>query len=75
MTALSSALGVCESVFVPSELQRVSPKACAEELGHSFLPCVLAYLRRAPLLVRLPNPNLAEVLQARHVDAVVAPVT
>eukprot|EP01041_Mallomonas_annulata_P013246 gene13246-28042_t len=27
--------------------------ACAEELGYTFLPCVLAYLHRAPSLVNL----------------------
>mmetsp|Transcript_4210 Transcript_4210/g.5789 ORF Transcript_4210/g.5789 Transcript_4210/m.5789 type:complete len:192 (-) Transcript_4210:34-609(-) len=56
------------------ELLEVSPKACAEELGHTFLPCVLAYLRRAPRLLPLtPTPAPDSVLQARHVDAVVAP--
>lgn len=29
----------------------VSPKACAEEIGYTFLPCVLAYLHRAPRLI------------------------
>ena len=33
-----------------------APKACAEELGYTFLPCVLANLRRAPSLVPLPLP-------------------
>ncbi|KAJ1438520.1 hypothetical protein B484DRAFT_324040 [Ochromonadaceae sp. CCMP2298] len=35
----------------------VSPKACAEELGYSFLPCVLSYLHRAPQLLPLPLLN------------------
>lgn len=35
-----------------------SPKACGEELGYTFLPCVLANLNRAPLLV-VPPPSPA----------------
>ena len=31
----------------------VSPKAAAEELGYTFLPCVLSYLHRAPSLIQL----------------------
>ena len=30
----------------------VSPRACAEELGYTFLPCVLANLHRAPSILR-----------------------
>ena len=33
----------------------VSPKAAAEELGYTFLPCVLSYLHRAPKLVLLED--------------------
>jgi hypothetical protein len=33
----------------------VSPKAVAEELGYTFLPCVLSYLHRAPSLVALKD--------------------
>jgi hypothetical protein len=33
----------------------VSPKAAAEELGYTFLPCVLAYLHRAPNLVPIDS--------------------
>lgn len=33
--------------------ESVSPKACAEELGYTFLPCILAYLHRAPELIPL----------------------
>lgn len=36
----------------------ISPKACGEELGYTFLPCVLANLNRAPLLV-VPPPSPA----------------
>jgi len=35
----------------------ISPKACGEELGYTFLPCVLANLNRAPLLVVPPSPS------------------
>ena len=31
----------------------MSPKAAAEELGYTFLPCVLSYLHRAPSLIQL----------------------
>ena len=30
----------------------VSPRACAEELGYTFLPCILANLHRAPTIVQ-----------------------
>ena len=39
----------------------VSPKAAAEELGYTFLPCVLAYLHKAPSLVPI-GPGLASGL-------------
>jgi Protein of unknown function (DUF3326) len=42
--------------------ERVSPKACAEELGYTFLPCVLANLHRAPTLVlSRSDPRAAQV--------------
>ncbi|MGL5081137.1 MAG: DUF3326 domain-containing protein [Microcoleaceae cyanobacterium] len=54
----------------------LSPRSAAEELGYTFLPCVLVGLSRAPQLVpahsRMGSPNL--VLN-HHVDAVVAPAT
>ena len=62
----------------------VSPKAAAEELGYTFLPCVLSYLHRAPSLIKLqknsgegPNIglNLKNVLTADDVDAVIVPVS
>ena len=53
----------------------MSPKACAEELGYTFLPCVLAYLHRAPFLVRRTVDTVSDLqLTAEHVDIVVAPV-
>ncbi|MEB3322986.1 MAG: DUF3326 domain-containing protein, partial [Synechococcaceae cyanobacterium] len=55
----------------------LDPRAAAEELGHTFLPCVLVGLSRAPDLVptaggdpRLGRPDL---LTAGQLGAVVAP--
>ena len=60
----------------------VSPRACAEELGYTFLPCVLANLRRAPFLVEQPDPNVAasqeacgDDIWASNVKAVVVPAS
>ncbi len=58
----------------------ISPRAAAEELGHTFLPCVLAGLSRAPQFVdgQLPPPGLvadSTIISAHHVDAVVVPAT
>jgi hypothetical protein len=56
----------------------VSPKACAEELGFTFLPCVLAYLHRAPQLVSSEPDKIYQdnspLVRTEHVDAVVVPV-
>ncbi|MEM9818548.1 MAG: DUF3326 domain-containing protein [Cyanobacteria bacterium P01_D01_bin.6] len=52
----------------------LSPKSAAEELGHTFLPCVLAGLSRAPQFVE-PGDRLPEVLSRDQVDAVIAPAT
>ena len=49
----------------------VSPRAAAEELGYTFLPCVLVGLSRAPQFVSQINP--AYDLTASDVDAVVIP--
>lgn len=54
----------------------VNPKACAEELGYTFLPCVLAYLHRAPSLVQLGSQDLAgrsDLITAADVDSVIVP--
>ncbi len=48
----------------------VAERACAEELGYTFLPCVLAGLSRAPHLCDRPQPG---DLQAHHIQAVVTP--
>lgn len=54
----------------------VSPKAAAEEIGYTFLPCVLAYLHRTPNLIPVEDRrNLQRrVLRGSDVDAVVVPV-
>ncbi|MEM6838426.1 MAG: DUF3326 domain-containing protein [Cyanobacteria bacterium P01_C01_bin.120] len=52
----------------------LAPKSAAEELGHTFLPCVLAGLSRAPQLVT-PRVDAAPALYRDQVDAVVAPAT
>lgn len=62
----------------------VSPRSAAEEIGYTFLPCVLAGLSRAPQFVVQrglhQNPlhqNLtdATVIQSAQVNAVVVPAT
>lgn len=67
----------------------VSPKACAEEIGYTFLPCVLAYLHRAPRLIPTRETTSSTVvgtsswngggggglLHRDDVDAVVVPVS
>jgi hypothetical protein len=50
----------------------LDPRAAAEELGHTFLPCVLVGLSRAPDL--RPEPAAAEgLLHGADLGAVVAP--
>jgi hypothetical protein len=54
----------------------VSPRAAAEELGYTFLPCVLVGLSRAPQIV--PNINSGNSGQfgditATNIDAIVTP--
>jgi hypothetical protein len=58
----------------------LDPRAAAEELGHTFLPCVLVGLSRAPDLVPLqPASPLvgaalpAELIHPARIGAVVAP--
>ncbi len=53
----------------------VSPRSAAEELGYTFLPCVLVGLSRAPQFVtRSAIANFADIW-AHQVDAVVVPAT
>lgn len=49
----------------------VSPRAVAEELGYTFLPCVLVGLSRAPQLVT--DANQPTDITREQVDAVVIP--
>ncbi|MBW4474844.1 MAG: DUF3326 domain-containing protein [Stenomitos rutilans HA7619-LM2] len=56
----------------------VAPRSAAEELGHTFLPCVLVGLSRAPQFVLRSQAGFALQpgdLWADHVDAVVVPAT
>ncbi|NEO25523.1 MAG: DUF3326 domain-containing protein, partial [Kamptonema sp. SIO4C4] len=53
----------------------VSPRAAAEELGYTFLPCVLVGLSQAPQFVRPSQPRTPEQIWADQVDAVVVPAS
>ncbi|MGI2904709.1 DUF3326 domain-containing protein [Tolypothrix sp. VBCCA 56010] len=55
----------------------LSPRSAAEELGYTFLPCVLVGLSRAPQFIvpqthQLPEPT---DIWANQVDAVIVPAT
>ncbi|MEB3357868.1 MAG: DUF3326 domain-containing protein [Synechococcales bacterium] len=55
---------------------QVSPRTAAEELGYTFLPCVLVGLSRAPQFVTNPDcRSTAPALWADQVDALVVPAT
>lgn len=49
---------------------RLSPKSAAEEIGYTFLPCVLVGLSRAPQFVT--NPSYSSIW-ADQVDAAIVP--
>ena len=57
----------------------ISPRSAAEELGHTFLPCVLAGLSRAPQFADCRQGHSAAAdsttISAHQVDAVVVPAT
>ncbi|WP_181357706.1 DUF3326 domain-containing protein [Stenomitos frigidus] len=56
----------------------VAPRSAAEELGHTFLPCVLVGLSRAPQFIVRSHPTFTPQqgdLWADQVDAVVVPAT
>jgi hypothetical protein len=63
----------------------ISPRSAAEELGYTFLPCVLAGLSRAPQFVdwqlidwQQAQPSIvadSTIMSAHQVDAVVVPAT
>jgi len=50
-----------------------APRACAEELGHTFLPCVLVNLGRAPSLLDGSERPLSGDMWSDDVDAIVVP--
>jgi len=51
----------------------VSPRAAAEELGYTFLPCVLVGLNRAPRFVTKTEPFGANTIWSKSVDAAIVP--
>ncbi len=55
----------------------ISPRAAAEELGYTFLPCVLAGLSRSPQFIPRRNGQILQAadIWADQVDAVVIPAT
>ncbi|MEW5856203.1 MAG: DUF3326 domain-containing protein [Cyanobacteriota bacterium] len=55
----------------------LSPRSAAEELGYTFLPCVLVGLSRAPQFIvkTQGSATLPGVVWADRVDAVVVPAT
>ncbi|MDX2098258.1 MAG: DUF3326 domain-containing protein [Leptolyngbyaceae cyanobacterium bins.59] len=52
----------------------LSPRSAAEEIGYTFLPCVLVGLSRAPQFVTSRN-SFSQVVWADRVDAIVIPET
>lgn len=52
---------------------QLSPRTAAEELGYTFLPCVLMGLSRAPQLTLSPSPTLPGSIWSDQVDAVIVP--
>ena len=51
----------------------VSPRAAAEELGYTFLPCVLVGLSRAPQFVTDAQSLTPDSIWAESVDAAIVP--
>jgi Protein of unknown function (DUF3326) len=49
----------------------ISPRSAAEELGYTFLPCVLVGLSRAPQFITKSTPN--QGIWSDEVDAVIIP--
>lgn len=52
----------------------LAPKSAAEEIGHTFLPCVLAGLSQAPQFVR-PTAQTTPTIWADQVDVAIVPAT
>ena len=53
----------------------LSPRSAAEELGYTFLPCVLVGLSRAPQFIDAQVLSDSATISAQQVDAVVVPAT
>lgn len=53
----------------------LSPRSAAEELGYTFLPCVLVGLSRAPQFVNRQNLPHPEDIWAEQIDALIVPST
>lgn len=53
-------------------LPDLSPRSAAEELGHTFLPCVLVGLSGAPQFVTVRSPDS---IWADQIDALIIPAT
>lgn len=51
----------------------ISPRAAAEELGYTFLPCVLVGLSRAPQFVTQAQSVTNDIMWSESVDAVIVP--
>lgn len=54
----------------------LSPRSAAEELGYTFLPCVLVGLSRAPQFILPPHTHSSSGdIWARDIDAIVVPAS
>jgi len=51
----------------------ISPRAAAEELGYTFLPCVLVGLSRAPKIITNPNLLKPNDVTTDDINAIVTP--
>ncbi len=53
----------------------ISPRSAAEELGHTFLPCVLVGLSRAPQFIQRHQRSQPQDIWADQIDALILPAT
>ncbi|NJO79756.1 MAG: DUF3326 domain-containing protein [Cyanobacteria bacterium RM1_2_2] len=53
----------------------LSPRSAAEELGYTFLPCVLVGLSRAPQIIGRQAQPRPEDIWADQIDALIVPAT
>ncbi|MGL5075014.1 MAG: DUF3326 domain-containing protein [Waterburya sp.] len=51
----------------------ISPRAAAEELGYTFLPCVLVGLARAPQFITETQASEPETIWAESIDVAIVP--